>query len=882
MQDQQPKNVPSFRKKKGSQDEEKALLNVTPTATTANGRKGPSSAKKKKSIVEIDDANNVAGQSGKKSSSAKKNIRRTNSGRKKPSVATTSSSGTTVTISSATYSGSSGNRSTGATLESSATTSPANVSPAPKTSSKKMRNSAIPKAHKEDTAKTGSKEGKKTSKEASSPTKDDMSPTVFEVLAVPARPAHAPMKVNKDLHNDKKDMKLLEKGELSPYAAYEVLPAPVPAPIPQKPKSPAAAAPYPLFTPQMTAYQSFPGSGTGQGSPYAAYEMFSPSKPKSPASPVQVNLYQVFTPPAPAVQGPQAPKGPQAVVQEAQGSPSRTPCSPSRTSDCTGAPGRRGAFASNRQLPSGSPQGSSTARRSAQRSSASSIAAPQPMPLGLYADQPGLQVTYGCLMNSRIRFRRLSTFRSLHPLNESPKAVYVKMPGVHTFYDGSKLLEPLANAIGIDSDKVNLVFCQFASIALALFYYHKMAPGMVSRNLRIVFPFVVGLSFCYFCFGMATKHLVANIGISYVLMLVSPSKYVHATVFVFSMGYLAYMHWYRFFHLKTYSLDVTGPMMVICQKITTLAFSLYDGKEKKREELNEIQKREAITDLPPLLDYLSFMFNFQSVLTGPLSFYTDYIRFIDGENVKQLSKEGKKATPWKAAKEKLVQSVVFFVLILTVGSKVSPEQVADKEHMKMAWIPWMLFFTFAITMARVQYYFVWTLTDAICNLSGYGFQGYDKDGNEDWDLVRTVYPARVELALNFKGTIDNWNIATQKWLRRVAFDRLPGGTRTFGTYLLSAFWHGFFPGYYMAFLSAALFTVAGRTLSSSPFPRLEADEDCLRRRHLLRNQKHSNTRVSRSSRCTSTRRSSSTGRSSSVCTSWRWRLFWGFRACSSR
>ena len=60
------------------------------------------------------------------------------------------------------------------------------------------------------------------------------------------------------------------------------------------------------------------------------------------------------------------------------------------------------------------------------------------------------------------------------------------------------------------------------------------------------------------------------------------------------MGYLLFIHWYRWYILTAYYIDVTGPMMVLVQKTTTIAFSLHDGTVKKPEELNEIQKREAI------------------------------------------------------------------------------------------------------------------------------------------------------------------------------------------------------------------------------------------------------------------------------------------------
>lgn len=60
-----------------------------------------------------------------------------------------------------------------------------------------------------------------------------------------------------------------------------------------------------------------------------------------------------------------------------------------------------------------------------------------------------------------------------------------------------------------------------------------------------------------------------------------------------------------------------------------------------------------------------------------------------------------------------------------------------------------------------------------------------------------------------KSIFDNWNIQTQLWLRRIAYDRLSTG-KTLGVFVLSAFWHGFYPGYYMTFVLAAFSVYTGR------------------------------------------------------------------------
>jgi len=60
---------------------------------------------------------------------------------------------------------------------------------------------------------------------------------------------------------------------------------------------------------------------------------------------------------------------------------------------------------------------------------------------------------------------------------------------------------------------------------------------------------------------------------------------------------------------------------------------------------------------------------------------------------------------------------------------------------------------------------------------------------------------------NAKGIIDNWNIPCQHWLKYYVFYRL---IPVFGmrvakilTFITSAFWHGFYPGYYLFFVSGA-------------------------------------------------------------------------------
>lgn len=79
------------------------------------------------------------------------------------------------------------------------------------------------------------------------------------------------------------------------------------------------------------------------------------------------------------------------------------------------------------------------------------------------------------------------------------------------------------------------------------------------------------------------------------------------------------------------------------------------------------------------------------------------------------------------------------------------------------------------------------------------------------------------MSLNLRGALVAWNKTTQGWLRRTAYDRASRYS-TLATYVLSAVWHGFYPGYYLTFLTGALYTQAARTVRRCLRPRFQKTE----------------------------------------------------------
>ena len=54
------------------------------------------------------------------------------------------------------------------------------------------------------------------------------------------------------------------------------------------------------------------------------------------------------------------------------------------------------------------------------------------------------------------------------------------------------------------------------------------------------------------------KHVIALCIICYLLTVFTPVDHVHRAVFLFSMGYLSWIHMYRYLFVHTYVIDITG------------------------------------------------------------------------------------------------------------------------------------------------------------------------------------------------------------------------------------------------------------------------------------------------------------------------------------
>lgn len=170
----------------------------------------------------------------------------------------------------------------------------------------------------------------------------------------------------------------------------------------------------------------------------------------------------------------------------------------------------------------------------------------------------------------------------------------------------------------------------------------------------------------------------------------------------------------------------------------------------------------------------------------------------------------------KPASVKALIGLVWIFLFMKLSSWYNTGRVLGDEYkqyglIRRIFILHMLGFT-----SRLKYYGVWYLTEGACILSGMGYKGFNpKTGRVQWDRLQNVNPWALETAQNTRAYLGSWNMNTNNWLRNYMYLRVtrkgkkPGFRASLATFVTSAIWHGFYPGYYLSFpLAAFLQTVS--------------------------------------------------------------------------
>jgi len=386
--------------------------------------------------------------------------------------------------------------------------------------------------------------------------------------------------------------------------------------------------------------------------------------------------------------------------------------------------------------------------------------------------------------------------------------------------------EYLGGKAGTSADELKLVTTFYLSFPLAAALKRIPDSKTWQKNL-----FVIGVSMFYLVglFDMwdGLRTLTISATGAYLIASRIDSPFMPWIGFVFLMGHMSISHIYRQNVADPTKTDITGAQMVLVMKLTAFCWNVQDGRLPK-DELSEFQRDHAIRTLPSLIDYAGFVFFFPAVMAGPAFDYCDYSDYITatmftlppGTDPSQAPPTRKKRkiprSGWPAAM-KAIYGTLWLVAFLKFSAWYPKSFFLGKEYMSynLARRIWQLYMLGLTT--RMKYYAVWTLSEGACVLSGIGYNGLDPVTKRPrWDRLTNIKPWEIETAQNARAYLGFWNINTNQWLRNYMYLRVtpkgqkPGFRATLATFVTSAFWHGFYPGYYLAFVLASFVQTAAK------------------------------------------------------------------------
>lgn len=371
----------------------------------------------------------------------------------------------------------------------------------------------------------------------------------------------------------------------------------------------------------------------------------------------------------------------------------------------------------------------------------------------------------------------------------------------------------VAKALSTPVEQIQFVFCMLLCFPLGSVYRTTLHPKRVSANTRLAMTILWGLFLGWICLGSEMIILILVCALCYGFTVSVNPKKVHKVVIVVSLIWLSVGQIARMIlYYGINRFDYSGRLMIMFQKVTYLAFSLHDGLGRREVELSKDQKEQRIKRIPSLLEYFGYMFHHSTLLAGPVCTFNDFMDFIEGRDIASATDQEtkKEPSPTNAVVTKLASSLLCLVLFCIL-SKIFPFHLtADSSFIANSSFLWRMAFAFlAMFTTRFKYYFAWIIADAVNNACGLGFNGYDSSGRELWNKMTNVYPVDLEISTNFKDLLNNWNITTNLWLKRIVYQRV-SHHRTYFTLAVSAIWHGFYPGYLLALLVSILLIVADR------------------------------------------------------------------------
>uniref|UniRef100_A0A914URM3 Lysophospholipid acyltransferase 7 n=1 Tax=Plectus sambesii TaxID=2011161 RepID=A0A914URM3_9BILA len=318
--------------------------------------------------------------------------------------------------------------------------------------------------------------------------------------------------------------------------------------------------------------------------------------------------------------------------------------------------------------------------------------------------------------------------------------------------------------------------------------------------------------------------IVANLAFINVV----PTKKLPLVSFCATFAYLAFFRCAHLIGLPKPYPHANAVQLLVTLRCIGLCFEVADAKNAKKDDS---EKRRNI-EVPNTMQAFLYLYNFAGLFTGPYYSYQLHSDMVAGKNLTRIPF-------WHEVIPRLFLLFLFLPLLLFVSSMFPLAYMhTDAFFENHSFLFRLMYMSPVFVFLRMRVYCAWMLSESACIANGIGaypaesrpapgagptdLDAYNrtKDDATEWsyEAIKNLDIGQVEMSDGFRSGMRAWNRSVQYWLATYVYKRSPKAARMPLTMLVSAFWHGIHPGYYLSFLTIPLCTYA-EDLIFSVFPK---------------------------------------------------------------
>ncbi|XP_039191005.1 lysophospholipid acyltransferase 7-like isoform X3 [Crotalus tigris] len=347
----------------------------------------------------------------------------------------------------------------------------------------------------------------------------------------------------------------------------------------------------------------------------------------------------------------------------------------------------------------------------------------------------------------------------------------------------------------------------------------------------------VGLALILVTCQIHILHSLITILGTWLIINISPRTCHHLTL-GWTFSYLLFFRTVTYFNYPEPTPFTNAVQLLLTLKLLSLAIEVQELIQAKKQEVTTFTKTPmigAVLQKPGLVEILCYCYCYVGLMTGPFYRYRTYHDWLS-----QI--EPSVIPSWRPMLSRSRMIPIFGIFFLIVSHFFPLDYVRSNAFYERG-LPFRIFYMVPIFFVfRMRFYVAWLCAECACIAAAFGaypvtaksrsgggptveyepLSRRSADGEAssvayDYETIKNIDPHGADFCVKVKDGMRYWNMTVQWWLAQYIYKSAPFHSyvlRSAWTMLISAYWHGIHPGYYLSFLTIPLCLAAEGAMES--------------------------------------------------------------------